>query len=56
MYDNLSVLTLPACGLALFVLGWIIAAVALALAVRSLAHDPEKREAVFGQDHAQTKS
>jgi 4-amino-4-deoxy-L-arabinose transferase-like glycosyltransferase len=56
MYDNLSVLTLPACGLALFVLGWIIAAVALALAVRSLAHDPEKRAAVFGQDHAQTKS
>ena len=56
MYENLSVLALPGYGLALFALGWLIAAVAMSLAIRSLAHDPEKREAVFGQDHAQTKS
>ena len=41
MVDNLSVLALPGYGLALFALGWVIAAVALPLAIRSLARSPE---------------
>jgi hypothetical protein len=37
MYDNLTVLVLPDYGLALLATGWVIAAVAMMLAVRSLA-------------------
>ena len=37
MYENLSVLALPGYGIALFVIGWAIAAVAMPLAIRSLA-------------------
>jgi hypothetical protein len=36
MYENLSVLALPRYGIALFVIGWAIAAVAMPLAIRSL--------------------
>ena len=40
MYENLSVIALPGYGLALFVLGWTIAAVAMVLAIRSLGRIP----------------
>ena len=40
MFDNLSVLALPGYGIALFVLGWVIAAVAIPLAIRSLGRIP----------------
>jgi hypothetical protein len=37
MYENLSVLALPGYGIALFAIGWVIAVVAMTLAIRSLA-------------------
>jgi hypothetical protein len=40
IYDNLSVLALPGYGLVLFALGWVIAVVAMLLAIKSLARSP----------------